>query len=132
MSQPEQKPDQTPDLAAELHELGQQIEAALRSALESERARQLQQELLNGLRAVNEQVQTATKMIAENPRVQELAERGQQALHQLQQSQATHDLQQTLARGIAQLNEQLAELIKRMQSPPPATGETIRLEKDES
>lgn len=95
MSQPEQKPDQTPDLAAELRELGQQIEAALRSALESERARQLQQELLNGLRAVNEQVQTAAKMIAENPRVQELAERGQQALHQLQQSQAAHDLQQT-------------------------------------
>ncbi|WP_322817046.1 hypothetical protein [Chloroflexus sp.] len=132
MSQPEQKPDQTPDLAAELRELGQQIEAALRSALESERARQLQQELLSGLRAVNEQVQTATRMIAENPRVQDLAERGQHALHQIQQSQAVHDLQQTLAQGIAQLNEQLAEFIKRMQSPPPATGETTRLDKDES
>ncbi|MCS6888976.1 hypothetical protein [Chloroflexus sp.] len=133
MSQPDQKPDQTPDLGAELRELGQQIEAALRTALESERARQLQQELLNGLRTVGEQVQSAVKVIAENPRVQELAERGQQTLHQLQQSQAAHDLQQTLAQGIAQLNAQLAEFIKRMQSPAggePATGETTRLDQN--
>ncbi|WP_322512573.1 hypothetical protein [Chloroflexus sp.] len=133
MSQPDQKPDQTPDLGAELRELGQQIEAALRTALESERARQLQQELLNGLRTVGEQVQSAVKVIAENPRVQELAERGQQTLHQLQQSQAAHDLQQTIAQGIAQLNAQLAEFIKRMQSPAggePATGETTRLDQN--
>ncbi|WP_298820129.1 hypothetical protein [Chloroflexus sp.] len=133
MSQQDQKPDQTPDLGAELRELGQQIEAALRAALENERARQVQQELLHGLRTVGEQVQSAAKLIAENPRVQELAERGQQALNQIQQSQAAHDLQQTLAQGIAQLNDRLAELIKRMQSPTggePATGETTRLDQD--
>jgi len=132
MSQPEQQPDQSPDLGAELLELGQRIETALRSALESERARQVQHELLSGLRTLGEQVQTAVKTIAEHPRVHELAERGQQTLHQLQQSQAAQELQQTLARGIAQLNEQLAEFIKQMQSPPPATGETTRLDKDES
>ncbi len=132
MSDPERQPDQSPDLGAELRELGQQIEAALRSALESERARQLQQELLSGLRTLGEQVQAATKAIAEHPRLHELAERGQQTLHQLQQSQAAQELQQTVARGIAQLNEQLAEFIKRMQSPPPATGETTRFDKDDS
>ncbi len=134
MSQSNQKPDQTPDLGAELRELGQQIETALRSALESERARQLQQELLAGLQRVGEQVQSAVKVIADSPQVQELAERGQQTLHQIQQSQAAHDLQQTLAKGIAQLNEQLAEFIKRIQTPSggePATGETTRLDKDD-
>lgn len=126
--------DQTPDLGSELRELGQQIETAIRTVFESEYARQLQQELLNGLRTIGEQVQTAVQVIAEHPRVQELAERGQQTLHQFQQSQAAQDLQQTLAQGIAQLNEQLAEFIKRMQSASggePATGETTRLNPDQ-
>ncbi len=138
MSQPEQqpgqRPDETPNLGAELLELGQQIEAALRTALESERARQLKQELVTGLRHVSEQMQSAVKMIADDPRVQELAERGQQTLHQIQQSQAAHDLQQALAQGIAQLNDRLAEFIKRLQAAAdgePATGETTRLDRDD-
>lgn len=141
MSQPENQPNQPQgDLASELRELGQQLEAAVRAALTSEKARQVQQDVSAGLREIGSQLQNALKAIQENPRVQEVVERGEQAVNQAvnqaQQSQAAKDFQEALARGIAQLNEQLAAFAANLRqgsqggSPPnePATGETTRLD----
>ncbi|MCG8348454.1 MAG: hypothetical protein MI924_11835 [Chloroflexales bacterium] len=149
MSEQHEKPDQTqkPDLASELRELGQQIEQALRGTLESDRAQTIQRDISSGLHEIGNQVQHALNAIRENPRMQELSERGQQAINQVQESPQIKDFQDTLARGVAQLNEQLANFVVRTRSgadtsstsaqnvpidddPSPATGETTRLDPD--
>ncbi|MCS6881387.1 MAG: hypothetical protein RMK84_10465 [Oscillochloridaceae bacterium] len=144
MSQPDdqEKSPQQPhsDLANELRELGHQIEQAIRSTLESDRARQLQSDISAGLREIGAQLQNAMRAIQENPQVKELVQRGEQAVSQAQQSKVAQDFQETLARGVAMLNEQLAGFVNRMRgsepTPPPpddsaATGETTRLDPDE-
>jgi len=141
MSQPDEKKDNTQqpqsgDLANELRELGQQIEQALRNAMENERAKQIQKDVTAGMMEIGGQLQSAIKSIQENPRIQELAERGEEAVHKVRQSQAAHDFQETLARGISQLNDQLAAFAARMRSEAPSdtgsatTGETTRLDPD--
>ena len=146
MSQPENENNQSQqpggDLASELRELGQQLETAVRSAIQSDKARQIQQDVSSGMKEIGTQLQAAFKAIQENPRFQDLVGRGEQAVTQAQQSKAAQDFQESLSRGIAQLNEQLAAFAARMRQPeapadtppaegsPPATGETTRLDPD--
>jgi heparin binding hemagglutinin HbhA len=148
MSQPQnenEQPQQQPggDLASELRELGQQIEAAVRSAIQSDKAKQLQQDVSSGMKEIGSQLQAAIKSIQDNPQFQGMVERGEQAVSQAQQSKAAQDFKETLARGVAQLNEQLSAFISRMnqpvppaqsptpdEGPAPATGETTRLDPD--
>lgn len=149
MSEPTNNPQdqkQGADLANELRELGQQIEQAVRAAFQNERAQTMQRDISAGMREIGTQVQHALQAIKEDPRIQHLAERGQQAVVQAQESQAAKDLQETLARGIAQLNDQLASFINRTRSSSAtempgaqnvpidhdaATGETTRLDPDQ-
>lgn len=155
MSQPDDQKDQSQqpggDLASELRELGQQIEAAVRSAVQSDKAKQIQQDVASGMKEIGVQLQSAFKAMQDNPRFQDLVTRGEQAVSQAQQSKAAQDFQETLARGVAQLNEQLAAFATRMRqqdsadaadatpdasTPPatgsgPATGETTRLDADQ-
>lgn len=144
MNQPDEQERQSQsspphgDLASELRELGHQIEQTIRSALESERAKQLQADISAGLREIGMQLQNAMKAIQENPQVKELVQRGEQAMSQAQQSKIAQDFQESLARGVALLNEQLASFASRLRqgtTPPPgdaaATGETTRLDPEE-
>ena len=139
MSQPENQPQQPQsDLASELRELGQQLENSVRSALQSEKARQIQHDVAIGMKEIGAQVQSAIKSIQENPKIQQLIDRGEQTLSQAQQSHIAQDFQESLSRGISQLNEQLSAFIARTRSDgstatggsgdTPATGETERLD----
>lgn len=155
MTQPDDQKNQSQhgDLGSELRELGQQLEQAVRSALESDRARQVQADIASGMKEIGAQLQTAMKAIQDNPRVQHFVQRGEQAVDQAQHSKAAQDLQDSLARGIAMLNEQLSGFVTRLNqegtTPPsssatpssssgattdtsssPATGETTRLDPD--
>lgn len=154
MSQPEDQQNQSQqsqpastDLAAELRELGQQIEQAVRGALESDRAKQVQNDIASGMREIGVQLQHTIKAIQESPKVQQLVQRGEQAVGQAQQSKAAHDFQESLARGVAMLNDQLAGFVTRLRqadddttppmgtTPPTGdsatTGETTRLDPDQ-
>ncbi len=147
----EQQAAQLADLSNELRELGRQLEQAVRSAMHSETAKTLQQDISTGLKEIGGQLQMALKSIQENPNVQNWGERGQHVVDHVQDNRIVKDFQETLASGIARLNEQLATFTERMQkeradstaekatNPPlqsipveaqdePATGETIRLE----
>ncbi|NJN14994.1 MAG: hypothetical protein HC822_01100 [Oscillochloris sp.] len=145
MSQPEDpkgpNPQQT-DLGQELRELGQQIEQALRTALESDRARQVRDDIAAGMREISTQMQSAVKSLQEDPRFQDLAERGTHAVDRARESKAAQDFREALTRGITQLNDQLSAFIQRSSADtppssapsgdiPPATGETTRLDPDE-
>jgi|HigsolmetaAR202D_1030399.scaffolds.fasta_scaffold00078_3 hypothetical protein len=139
------------DLANELRELGLQLEQTFRTVIESEQAKALKENLVLGFQEIGKQVQAGLKQLQENPKVQELADRGQQAVSQAQQSQAFKDFQETLISGLGQLNERLSALVTKLEersaqaanstpseagsqnvpvddeSQPPATGETTRL-----
>ena len=138
----------TNDLSNELREMGQQLEAAIRAALESERAKQLQRDLAGGMRELSNQIQHALKSVQSSPRLQQAEERGRQVLAQARDSKVAQDLQDTIVGGIAQLNDRLRKLVDRLendssaQSSNPATqqvpieqepaiGETTRLSDDE-
>src|SRR5262245_13158904 len=70
------------DLTTELREMGQQLEAAFRAAIESDRAKQLQRDLVGGVRELSGQIQTTLQSLQANPRVQQAEERGRQVLSQ--------------------------------------------------
>jgi len=110
------------------------LEHTVRSALESERAQQLQKDIMVGMKEIGTQMQSALKAIQEDERLRNLAERGQQAINQAQQSQTAKEFQEALTRGISQLNDQLSTFVTRLQSSseptPPATGETTKLDED--
>jgi hypothetical protein len=130
----------------ELREMGQQLETAFRTAIESDRAKQLQQDIVGGVRELAGQVQSAVKSLQENPRVQQAEQRGRQAVEQARESKVVQDIQETIVSGLAQLNAQLRKVVERIeneatkpsgspaqnvpveQEPPPATGETTRLD----
>lgn len=135
-----------PDLGAEMREMGQQIEAAVRALAESERAKQLQRDLAGGVRELTSQLQTAVKSLQTNPRVQQAEQRGRDVLSQAMQNKAVQDVQETFVNGLAQFNDQLRKLVERLENEvggqsggptsqnvpiehePPATGETTRLD----
>jgi heparin binding hemagglutinin HbhA len=143
VSQPDNQPNPPQsDLANQLRELGQQIETAVRNAMQSDKAKQVQQDVAAGMKEIGTQLQSAVKSMQDNPKFQEFVERGEQAVNQAQQSKIAQDFQESLARGIAQLNDQLAAFITRTRedgaaptTPPPssdpATGETTRLDPDQ-
>lgn len=136
------------DLTGELREMAQQLEAAFRAALESERTKQLQRDLAGGMRELSTQIQSALKSLQTNPRVQQAEERGRQVLTQARESKVAHDLQETIVSGISQLNDQLRKLVERLENDragqvggpdtqqvpiehEPATGETSRLQDED-
>jgi hypothetical protein len=134
------------DLLKELREMGQQLETAFRTAIESDRAKQLQQDIVGGVRELAGQVQTAVKSLQENPRVQQAEQRGRQAVEQARESKVVQDIQETIISGLAQLNTQLRKVVERIDQeankpsgpasqnvpvehePPPSTGDTTRLD----
>jgi hypothetical protein len=137
------------DLMNELREMGQQLEAAFRAAIESDRAKQLQKDLAGGVRELTSQLKTAVKTVQTDPRVQQAEERGRQAVQQARESKVVQDIQETVISGLAQLNDQLRKVVERIQaeansasSSPTAqnvpvedasaaTGETTRLNDDD-
>jgi hypothetical protein len=136
------------DLMHELREMGQQLEAAFRAAIQSERAKQLQKDLAGGVHEITAQLKTAVKTVQEDTRFQQAEEAGRRAVAQARESKVMQDIQETVVSGLAQLNEQLRKVVERIQaeSQAPAgaptaqnvpvddqsaaTGETTRL-KDE-
>jgi hypothetical protein len=147
---PQSGPDKdSTDLMNELREMGQQLEAAFRAAIESDRAKQLQKDLAGGVRELTSQLKTAVKTVQTDPRVQQAEERGRQAVQQARESKVVQDIQETVINGLAQLNDQLRKVVERIQaeansasnSPATqnvpvedanaATGETTRLNDDD-
>ena len=147
---PQSGPDKdSTDLMNELREMGQQLEAAFRAAIESDRAKQLQKDLAGGVRELTSQLKTAVKTVQTDPRVQQAEERGRQAVQQARESKVVQDIQETVISGLAQLNDQLRKVVERIQaeansaanSPATqnvpvedanaATGETTRLNDDD-
>ncbi len=146
----EQDEQHMAELTNELRELGHKLEQAARAAINSDMARTMQRDIASGLHQIGSQLQSALQALHENEELQKLGQRGQQAVSQMQDHRFVKDFQDSLAKGVAQLNEQLASFVERMQQhshesehhDPPvetipietageaATGETRRIDPD--
>jgi uncharacterized phage infection (PIP) family protein YhgE len=123
------------DLFDELKNLGSQIESLFTTAVNSEKARAIQQQIAQGVREIGTQVQSAVKTVQENPKVHEFEERGRQALREARESQFADKLQDTLVGGLHQLNSQLGKLIesfKSEQAAAPSSAQSVTIEEDPS
>lgn len=104
----------TPKLAEAMRELGEQIEQTARTVLSSERSHEIQQNVSRGMREMSANLQKALESLRANPQVQEISERAQKGISEAQQSGIFKDLQETLAKALAQASSQLAEFSERM------------------
>lgn len=147
-----------PELAEELLRLRKQMESAVRTAMSSPRAREIEHDMRAAMQGMGKNMEAAFKSLYDDPRVQEFAERGQDVVNQFQEGQGVREFQRAMARGVFHFNEQIASFIERMeresasqsshsaQTEPagspgsgqeqkhrehPATGETINLETDD-
>jgi hypothetical protein len=109
-----------PDLFEELKKLSGQFEQAARSVVDNNRTKSFQRDVSAGMQEFLSQIQTATKSVQDDPRVQDFVERGQQAVQDAQQSQAMKDFQTTMARSVAFFNQQLGEFSERMSTSAQA------------
>jgi glutamate-1-semialdehyde aminotransferase len=128
-------PNRQSALADELRELGQQLEQAFRTAIESDRFKTMQRDLLAGMRELGVQMQNAAQRIQQDPNVHNMAVKGQQAVKQAQDSPAVRDFQEMMTRGIAQLNEQLAAFVARQReqndtAAPPTKSQSVPIEQE--
>lgn len=113
----DEQPKDTPDIIGALRDLGQQFEDLFRTAIASDRAKQLQGDLASGARQITEQVEAAVKSLQADPRFQQMNDRGRDALHQVQQNKVVHDMQEALITGLSQISDQLRKLTERLQAP---------------
>jgi heparin binding hemagglutinin HbhA len=123
-----------PDLFDELKNLGNQLENLFSSAVNSDKARALQQQFAQGVREIGTQVQAAVKNVQDNPKVHEFEERGRQALKEARESQLADKLQDAVVNGLQQINSQLSKLVetfKSEQAAPPSSGaRSVTIEED--
>jgi uncharacterized protein (DUF2267 family) len=133
MSQ-DQKPAGDPngtDLRGAFRELGENIEAAFKATLSSERIKQARSDLESGVRELASQVSKSVERVQQDPRIQEVEDRGREAFKQAQTNDVVQTLQDALATGISQLNAQLAKLVERLeQDTPAAPSQDIPVEPD--
>ncbi len=109
-------PSTSPKLAEALRELGEQIEQTARAVLSSERSHEIQQNVSKGLNEMGANLQKALESLRANPQVQGITERAQKSLTEAQQSGIFKDLQDTLAKALAQASTQLAEFSERIKA----------------
>ncbi len=106
---------QQPDLFGELQTLGRQLGQTVRDIFDHERVRSFQRDLFSGMQEFLIQIQGIVKTFQDNSQVKEWTERGQQAFSQARDHDSVKDFQQTVARGMSHLNQQLDAFSQRTQ-----------------
>jgi hypothetical protein len=106
---------QQPDLFGELQTLGRQLGQTVRDIFDHERVRSFQRDLFSGMQEFFIQIQGIVKTFQDNSQVKEWTERGQQAFNQARDHDSVKDFQQTVARGMSHLNQQLDAFSQRTQ-----------------
>jgi hypothetical protein len=106
---------QQPDLFGELQTLGRQLGQTVRDIFDHERVRSFQRDLFSGMQEFLIQIQGIVKTFQDNSQVKEWTERGQQAFNQARDNDSVKDFQQTVARGMSHLNQQLDAFSQRTQ-----------------
>jgi uncharacterized phage infection (PIP) family protein YhgE len=108
--QPGNPEPQGSELGSALSEMARQIEAVLRAAITSDRAKELQDQVTTSVKQLAANVENTVQSVQSDPRIQRVEERGREAWEQLQQQDVVQNVQYTLTTGLTQLNERLRKL----------------------
>lgn len=123
--QPEPQKE-TPDLATELREMGQQLETLFRAFIESERTKQMQATVAKSVRDLAAAMRQTAEKIQTDPRFQQVEDRGRQALERARESQVFHDVQEALVTGLEQINTRLQKLVEKLEAERAASAQTAQ------
>lgn len=124
--QPGQQPEgqqPTPNLSESLRELGEQMEQAMKAFANNENTHRMQQEFMKGMTDMNANLQKAVETFKTNPQVQNLTDRGQQAIDDAQENPVFREMQNNMARAISQMSEHLATFAERMRASQAGAGD---------
>jgi len=95
----------------ELDSLGRQLTAAVRALWESEESRKLRNDIQEGFVELAGDVDKAIKSAQDSEAAQEFRGQVQETVDKARESDVTHQVEQGLASGLQQLNQELAKLI---------------------
>jgi heparin binding hemagglutinin HbhA len=117
----EQKPSS--EILDELEALGQQLVTAVKSLWESEDSRKLRQEIGEGFAELGRQIDTAVKSAQDSEAVQQFEEQVKVTVDKARESDIAGKLEQSLATGLRELNEQISKLVGSPEGQPEAEPE---------
>jgi hypothetical protein len=107
----------------ELHSLGQQLTAAVKSLWESEESRQLRQEIGDGFTELGQQLDSAIKSAQESDTAREFSAQVKETVDRARESDLAGKMEHTLAAGLRDLNEQLGKVVDSMEAQKPEAAE---------
>lgn len=140
MTEESQTTEQTPkgdappkgDLFAELNQMGQKFGAAMQTAWESPKRKELSDEVQEGLLELGKQVDSAIKSARESKLGEEVRGTAEKVMEEVRQSKVLDEIRDGMLSGIKQINAQLDKLMNRMaQKPTETAAETEKAEASE-
>lgn len=111
------KGEARPDLTADLRELADTLEQAVRGLASSEKTKDLEQELRRGFGTLRSQTETALKDAKVPEAAQEFSAQAKRVAGDVVQAKPAQQVLSIFARGVASLNQQLAKYITEEQAP---------------
>ena len=116
----EKKPES--QIVDEFESLGRQMVTAVRALWESEDAQKLRQEIREGFVVLADEVDTAIKSAQDSEAAHEFRGQVRDAVDKARASDVTHQVEQGLASGLQQLNQELSKLIASLEKSEAGTG----------
>jgi uncharacterized coiled-coil DUF342 family protein len=95
----------------ELDSLGRQLTAAVRALWESEESRKLREDIQEGFVELASEVDRAIKSAQDSEAGHEFRGQVREAVDKARESDVTHQVEQGLATGLQQLNQEMSKLI---------------------
>ena len=118
-TEPEQSrttPPRREDVAAEVRELGERVQEAIRAAVESPRTKEVQQQVSEGFAELARQVEAALRAAQESRETRRLGEQAKQVVESARSGEIVDEVRSGLVRGLRVLNEQLERLVERLEA----------------
>lgn len=106
------------DLFAELNQMGQKLGAAMQTAWESPKRKELSDEVHDGLIEFGKQVDAAVKTARDSKLGEEVRETAEKVVDEVRQSKVLDEIRDGMLVGLKQINAQLDRLMGRMTSKP--------------
>lgn len=123
---PDRAKEDTASIVNELQELGRQLSSTARTAWQSERRVEIQQEVTEGLRSLRDQLSGALDSVQSHPRTQTVTHTLKEQVDKVaasagpsRASDVVDDVRGALASGLRELSDQLRRLTERLEQRPP-------------
>ena len=106
-------------LAAELQQLGQQLESTFRAFVAGP-GQTIRREVSEAFQELGTQVQRAVTAIQQRPETSELEQKARRAIQQVGEKPIVREVEETLVSGVQQINTQLRKLVDRLEGQAAA------------